>query len=150
MTAAFQAVYPGSRTKTGFLTFIKLCLTKLPASAYTFLEYHKMSEEKVISYCGICCSLCPANRAKECLGCPELEDCRIIKCAQSKNIRYCFLCKEFPCKIFEDGFDWNLDEIPNLKKYKLGTVKWKPYSREYIELFKLNNIKPFIKKPKTN
>jgi len=96
-----------------------------------------MPEKSLISYCGICCSLCPAYREKHCPGCPELEKCKIIQCAKSKNIRYCFLCKEFPCKLFKEGFDWNLNEIPEFKKFKLGTVKWKPYSKEYIELFTL-------------
>ncbi len=94
------------------------------------------SEKMLISYCGICCSLCPSYE-KYCPGCPELEDCRIVCCAKSKNIRYCFRCKDFPCKLFEEGFDWDLDKFPDLKKYKLGVVKWKPYDKEYIRLFKI-------------
>ncbi len=101
-----------------------------------------MTEEKqLISYCGICCSLCPAYREKDCPGCPELEECKIVQCAKSKNIRYCFLCEEFPCKLFEEGFDWNLDEIPEFKEFKLGTIKWKPFSDSYILLFKLGKEK---------
>lgn len=100
-----------------------------------------IAEKLLISYCGICCSLCPPYRAKKCPGCPELKDCKILQCAKTKNVRYCFLCKNFPCKLFEDGFDWNLDGFPELKKYKLGTVKWKPYSREYLSLFKLGKEK---------
>ncbi|UCD04568.1 MAG: DUF3795 domain-containing protein [Candidatus Woesearchaeota archaeon] len=107
-------------------------------------------EKQIISYCGICCSLCPGYRFKTCPGCTGISRCKIIQCAKSKNIRYCFLCKEFPCKLFEEGFDWNLDEIEILKKYKLGTVKWTPYSKEYIKLFKLSNIQPFIKGKKKN
>jgi len=97
----------------------------------------KLPKKLLISYCGICCSICPSYELKYCPGCTELEECKIVQCAKSKNIRYCFLCKEFPCKLFEEGFDWNLDEFPLLKKFKLGTVKWKPYSKEYIKLFKL-------------
>lgn len=104
-----------------------------------------MSEEKLISYCGICCSLCPAFREKECPGCRELFDlykkCKIAECAKSKDIKCCFLCEDFPCKLFEEGFDWNLDEIPGFKEFNLGTVKFKPYSKEYIKLFKLNKEK---------
>ncbi len=105
-----------------------------------------MTEEKqLISYCGICCSLCPAFREKECPGCQKLLElygrCEIAKCASSKNIKCCFLCKDFPCKLFEEGFDWNLDEIPEFKEFKLGIVKWKPYSKEYIKLFKLGKEK---------
>ena len=94
-------------------------------------------KKQLISYCGICCSLCPPYREKQCPGCLKLEECKIAKCAKSKGIRYCFLCEKFPCKLFEEGFDWNLDKIPEFKEFKLGTVKWKPFSKEYIKLFKL-------------
>lgn len=96
-----------------------------------------MEKNLIISYCGIVCSLCPAYRSGDCPSCLKLEECKIVQCARSKNIRFCFLCKDFPCKLFEKGFDWNLDEIPNLRKFKLGVVKWKPFSKEYIMLFKL-------------
>lgn len=107
-----------------------------------------MTKKQIISYCGICCSLCPGYRAKTCPGCKQLKECKIVQCAESKKQECCFLCKDFPCKLHEKGFDWNLDKIPELKKYNLGTVKWKPYSKEYIKLFKLSNIQPFIKKKK--
>ena len=99
----------------------------------------KPSKKLLISYCGICCSLCPIYRKKQCSGCLKLTECGIVRCAKSKKIRYCFFCKKFPCKLFEKGFDWNLDEIPLLKEFKLGTVKWRPYSKEYIQLFKIGN-----------
>ena len=91
----------------------------------------------LISYCGICCSECPSYRDKFCLGCLKLEGCKIAECAKSKKKKCCFSCKEFPCKLFEDGFDWNLDEFPLMKEFKIGTVKWKPYSKEYLMLFKI-------------
>jgi len=90
--------------------------------------------------------LCPAFKSKECPGCSELEECKIVQCAKSKKIRYCFLCKKFPCRLFEEGFARNLDEIPTLKEFKLGTIKWKPYSKEYIKLFKLGKEKAKKKK----
>ena len=95
------------------------------------------NNSNLISYCGICCSLCPPFRNGECPGCMELEDCKIHQCAKSKNIRYCFLCDEFPCNLFENGFDWDLDAFSGLKEFKLGVVKWKPYSDAYIQLFKM-------------
>lgn len=95
------------------------------------------NNSNLISYCGICCSLCPPFRNGECPGCMELEDCKIHQCAKSKNIRYCFLCDEFPCNLFEKGFDWDLDAFSSLKEFKLGVVKWKPYSDVYIKLFKM-------------
>ena len=97
----------------------------------------QLPKRLLISYCGICCSLCPSYKSKQCQGCPELRGCKIVRCAKEKNIRFCFLCKKFPCKLYEEGFDWNLNKFHNLKKFKLGTVKWKPYSKEYIMLFKM-------------
>ena len=44
-------------------------------------------------------------------------------------------------QLFEEGFDWNLDEIPQFKEFKLGTIKWKPFSDSYILLFKLGKEK---------
>ena len=81
--------------------------------------------------------MCPIYKSKKCPGCPELKDCKIVQCGNKRKIRYCFSCNDFPCKLFKEGFDWNLDKIPDLKKFKLGTVKWKPYSEEYLKLFKL-------------
>ncbi|MCD6547168.1 MAG: DUF3795 domain-containing protein [Nanoarchaeota archaeon] len=82
---------------------------------------------------------------KKCPGCQKLLElcgrCEIAECASSRNIKCCFLCKDFPCKLFEEGFDWNLAEIPEFKEFKLGTIKWKPYSKEYIKLFKLGKEK---------
>lgn len=43
--------------------------------------------------------------------------------------------------MFEKGFDWNLNKFPNLRKFKLGTVKWKPYDKSYITLFKVKKLK---------
>jgi len=103
-------------------------------------------KKQLISYCGICCSLCPVYRAKTCPGCFKLIKCQIRKCAKGRKIKCCFLCNKFPCKLFEEGFDWNLDEIPALKEFRLGIVKWKPYSKEYVDLFKEKDIQPFIRK----
>lgn len=98
---------------------------------------NKLPKNLLISYCGICCTLCPSFRKKQCPGCLKLPECEIGKCAKSKKQRCCFLCKEFPCKLYEEGFDWNLDKFDDLKKFKLGIVKWKPYDKEYIRLFKI-------------
>jgi len=97
----------------------------------------KLPKNIFISYCGICCSICPSYRKKQCPGCLRLECCDIAKCARKNKIRYCFYCKKFPCKLFEKGFDWDLDKFPLMEEFKLGIVKWKPYSKEYINLFKI-------------
>ncbi len=95
------------------------------------------NDKMLISYCGICCSLCPGFRSEECPGCEELSDCKIHICAEEKNNRYCFLCEEFPCDLFEKGFDWDLNEYSNLKEFNPGIVRWKPFSNTYIKLFKM-------------
>ena len=92
----------------------------------------------MISYCGICCSLCPAYKSKNCPGCPKLKNCKIVQCAESKKIKCCFSCKEFPCNLYEEGFDWDMNEFPLLKPYKLGVVKWKPYDKCYIKNLKID------------
>jgi len=114
------------------------------------IEKRKQKENKklLIGCCGICCSFCPGYRSKNCPGCLELKDCKIRKCAISNKKRYCFKCKQFPCKLYEKGFKWDLNSFDNIKEFKLGKVLFKPYSKEYVALFKLNNIKPFIKKQK--
>ena len=97
----------------------------------------KEKDTSLIGYCGICCSICPAYRSNDCQGCLALDNCKIQQCAKNKNVDYCFFCNDFPCKIFEEGFDWDLNEFSFLKEHSPGIVKWKPYSKEYINLFKL-------------
>ena len=95
------------------------------------------TNKPLISYCGICCSICPAYQSKDCQGCFALDNCKIQQCAKSKNVSYCFFCNDFPCKLFDEGFDWNLNEFSVLEEFSPGIVKWKPYSKEYINLFKM-------------
>jgi len=76
--------------------------------------------------------MCPAYKVKDCPGCLQLDECRIVECAKSKGIRYCFSCKEFPCRLFEEGFDWDISGEP---------LVWKPYGDAYIKFFKKNREK---------
>ncbi len=55
----------------------------------------KLPKEPLISYCGICCSLCLRHTSKECPGCPELKDCKIVQCAESKKLDVVFYVKNF-------------------------------------------------------
>jgi len=66
-----------------------------------------------------------------------LKGVKSLNAQSLKKKKCCFSCKEFPCKLFKDGFDWNLDEFPLMKEFKIGTVKWRPYSKEYLMLFKI-------------
>ncbi len=92
-------------------------------------------DDLLIGYCGICCSLCYAYRSKKCPGCSD-TGCKIVKCAISRKQRYCFLCDDFPCNLFEDGFEWDLSEFISPEEAGLGIARWKPYSEVYIKLFK--------------
>ncbi len=96
-----------------------------------------VAKEPYISICGICCSLCPPYKNKDCPGCHDLPFCKIHQCARQKLIAFCFDCTEFPCLLFKQGFDWNLDMFPVLQNYHPGVVKWKPYSDTYIHYFQL-------------
>jgi hypothetical protein len=97
----------------------------------------KETNKLLISYCGICCSLCPPYRSQDCPGCLTLDDCKIHQCAITKKIRYCFFCNEFPCTLYKEGFDWDLNAFSTLEEFSPGIVKWKPYSKEYIDLFNM-------------
>ena len=97
----------------------------------------ELPKDPLVGTCGICCSLCPPFRMGECPGCPELVNCKIRQCGETKGSRYCFLCEEFPCRLFEEGFDWDLNEFPVFKRVNYGTVRWRPYSIEYIRFFKV-------------
>lgn len=50
------------------------------------------------------------------------NDCRIRSCAQSKQLEYCFLCIDFPCKILKDfandGAAHHKQTVENLKLMK--------------------------------
>ncbi len=79
------------------------------------------SKEEPDAYCGIYCAACPAylesKQAKrhadiKCLGCKSAEKppayrtkCAVRKCAVSRNLASCGLCKEFPCAKFEGFFN---------------------------------------------
>ena len=101
------------------------------------MDTQSSEKKQLISYCGICCSLCPPYKNNECPGCLDLPDCNIHQCAKTRNQRYCFECTSFPCELYEKGFDWDLNTFPSLIKYNPGIVKWKPYSSTYIRFFKL-------------
>jgi len=71
-----------------------------------------------IGACGIFCELCPIFTLKEnrCFGCDWINDkkrqirkthkgCCFWECAQERNLKSCFLCKEFPCLLHYDKKD---------------------------------------------
>ncbi|MFX0073386.1 MAG: hypothetical protein ACFFAO_20095 [Candidatus Hermodarchaeota archaeon] len=63
----------------------------------------------LIAVCGIACEICPRRVQGTCPvgehGCTPRQNnmCKICDCAFQKEIRYCFECEEFPCKLTENG-----------------------------------------------
>ena len=68
-------------------------------------------DHKMVAVCGMNCTVCykhliTKKYAKKCNGCkyddetlPEhCRKCKIKDCAKNKNLSYCFVCEEYPCK----------------------------------------------------
>jgi len=62
--------------------------------------------------CGIYCGYCPIYKReqKNCFGCEWVNEqlrkfreshkgCAFWECAKEKNVKCCFLCKDFPCQL---------------------------------------------------
>jgi len=87
----------------------------------------------LVALCGLYCGECTAFLSKECGGCRSNQGlsreyrkhCKIYHCANSKNLKICLDCKEFPCKVFEffkaerlEDSSWFLDTWSNMKHIK--------------------------------
>lgn len=64
-----------------------------------------------LSLCGLNCGLCPMFLNKNCPGCGGGEgnqSCKIARCGMEHgNVEYCFQCREYPCKKYEDIDDFD-------------------------------------------
>ena len=64
-----------------------------------------------LSLCGLNCGLCPMFLNKNCPGCGGGEgnqSCKIARCGMEHgNVKYCFQCREYPCKKYEDIDDFD-------------------------------------------
>ncbi|MCL0093064.1 DUF3795 domain-containing protein [Dehalococcoidia bacterium] len=64
--------------------------------------------DKLIAPCGHYCGWCPYYYAKgskesKCPGCWESDEgCEIRECAQSRSLRLCTFCSDFPCSKLYD------------------------------------------------
>ncbi len=63
--------------------------------------------ENLFSLCGLNCGLCPMHIRGDCGGCftdsPCYPTCPIAPCSVSHgNVEYCYQCKEYPCKRYDD------------------------------------------------
>jgi hypothetical protein len=117
---------------------------------------------ELIAYCGLYCGACSFKVAFEennkrhvkqmpsqyehlnskplefCPGCRlenQCGDCDIRDCARSKELEYCSVCYEFPCKKLikfnNDGKPHHADSISNLNSLKeIGETKWLELQKE--------------------
>jgi len=87
----------------------------------------------LVAPCGLYCGECTAFLNEECKGCRSNEGlsseyrkhCRLYQCSNSKNLRICLECEEFPCKLFDffkaeklEESSWFLDVWSNMKQVK--------------------------------
>ena len=71
-------------------------------------------------------------RCEGCRGPIELHwssDCKMLSCARSKDVDYCFVCDGFPCVILNafasDGVSHHKRTVQNLKRIKeMGIEEW--------------------------
>ncbi len=57
-------------------------------------------EPDLIGFCGFYCGSCPTYRAGECPGCRlghREGDCFTNTCVQTRGLRFCGECPDFPC-----------------------------------------------------
>ena len=75
------------------------------------LSKKKRQETLVTTYCGLDCTACKWKDACNCSGCVATkgfafhckdEPCPVAACAMSKNVAFCGMCEDFPCRLLTD------------------------------------------------
>jgi len=59
-----------------------------------------MIDEKLLGRCGIYCGACPTYLKGNCNGCTSEHkpgDCYSLDCCNSRGLRFCGACEDFPC-----------------------------------------------------
>lgn len=80
-------------------------------------------------YCGLLCEFCKSKINGFCGGCDAyINVCMFARCAINREVKNCFNCKDFPCKLHINGFDWHTEEY--------GKIRWKVYSDILLNMFK--------------
>lgn len=105
-------------------------------------------DNKMVAICGMNCTVCykhliTKKYAKRCNGCkcddetlPEhCRKCKIKDCAKSKNLNYCFECKDYPCQWIK-----KLDKSYQ-QNYKISLIENALFVKEY-------GIENFLKREK--
>jgi len=118
-------------------------------------------EYKIRSYpqfaaCGLNCGLCPRHYTtgeSRCPGCAGegFSDvhptCGILSCCQRKGIEYCYECREFPCKKYDnwgasDSFITHRNYLADMEKAKeVGIEAYKDELNKKVQILDelLNN-----------
>jgi len=95
------------------------------------MEY-RIRKYPLFSACGLNCGLCPryyTEGTSRCSGCAgegfseKHPPCGLLSCCQRKDIEYCYLCDEYPCKKYEgadlsDSFITHKNQFHDLDKAK--------------------------------
>lgn len=106
--------------------------------------------EGLVAKCGLDCSICELYLSKDnpaifdklmslgiskeilpCPGCNALagkcpmitDTCATYKCAEEKELRYCFECEKFPCEKYQPLVDGANKYPHNLKIYNLTIIR---------------------------
>lgn len=105
----------------------------------------------LFSACGLNCGLCPrhhTNGVSQCPGCAGVgfsnvhPACGVLSCCQRKNIEYCFLCEDYPCKKYNgadlsDSFITHKNQFFDLEKAKqIGTESYQIELNEKVRVLK--------------
>jgi len=79
------------------------------------MEMPNKIDNKMVAVCGMNCKVCYKHLArgkytKQCNGCKfqdetlpsSCRNCKLVACANEKNIDYCYQCDQFPCKLIKN------------------------------------------------
>lgn len=112
------------------------------------MEY-KQRAYPLFSACGLNCGLCPRYQmdgVSKCPGCSGKDflskhpPCGVLSCSQRKELAYCYMCDEFPCKKYNDAdksdsFITHINQFKDMKKAKsLGIDCYKKELTEKIAI----------------
>jgi len=93
----------------------------------------KKSRWNLVAPCGLYCGECTAFLNGDCKGCRSNDGlskeyrkyCKIYQCSNNKNLKVCFECNGFPCKVFDffkadrlESSSWFLDIWGNMRQIK--------------------------------
>ena len=75
------------------------------------------------SVCGIDCDICKYREEQNCNGCRSNKgkifwgECDLYECCNSRNLKHCGLCADFPCNTLQEWASGeNPERIDNLRR----------------------------------